>query len=451
MAFHINSLTEAVRRALQRGWDTDAEDDAPGELEIKPDGGRMATVLNSKILWTVGGLAAVGFVLMTNNGGSHKAAGGGAQGLRASAPISSGSSGTPANWSIPHKKGAPSSKPIKQPSRSSATATTGSSPTAVSKPPQASGKPATVQTIATAPNPYQHAAPPKKQKRPYTATPQYQAAVASLHGGGASMNTAWGSAKAQGAAQPSRTPYLAHKSGSGAKPKAQASVYNKAFVTKPASPYELMQGTVIPAVLQTGINSDLPGMVTATVQRDVYSSVNGRYLLVPAGSKLVGRYASKVIAGQTRLAVAWTRVILPNGDYVTLGSFPGADSAGYSGFHDLVNNHLWKIFKNSLLLSLVNAGMASASSNIGTGTSTSNTYLASAGQGMAQTFGQAASKILQKNIGIAPTLTIRPGYVFEVVVTGDVVFPGPYTSGSTPQSTATGSALPATIANPYGR
>jgi type IV secretion system protein VirB10 len=229
-------------------------------------------------------------------------------------------------------------------------------------------------------------------------------------------------------------------------------VYSTHLVRKEASPYELLQGTVIPATLETGIKSDLPGEITAVVSQPVYNSVSGAYILIPAGSKLVGTYQSKVMAGATRVGVAWTRILFPNGTYMQIGGMPGADGSGYAGFHDLVNDHTWTVFKNALLLSLIDVGMSVASPTsamTATGGVTGNSALQDGEQALAQTFGQAEVQMMQKAINVAPTITIRPGYAFNVMVTKDLVFPGPYRHGNQIANTAPASAAGPTIANPY--
>ncbi|MGE0047719.1 MAG: TrbI/VirB10 family protein [Acidithiobacillus sp.] len=224
------------------------------------------------------------------------------------------------------------------------------------------------------------------------------------------------------------------------------------LVTRETSPYELLQGAVIPAVLSVGIKSYLPGEISAVVSRDVYSSVNGATLLIPAGSKLVGTYNTKTALGINRLQVAWTRIEYPNGTYMNLPGYEGAGGSGYAGFAGEVNNHTWLVFKNALLLSIVNVGMAIASptstSSNTTGV-TGNQALQDGEQSLAQTFGQAESQLLQKYIDIAPTITIQPGYLFNVVVTKDMVFPGPYNSAMQTGSGAVHPALPSAD-NPYG-
>jgi type IV secretory pathway VirB10-like protein len=235
---------------------------------------------------------------------------------------------------------------------------------------------------------------------------------------------------------------------------ASVSVYSTHLVRKEVSPYELLQGTVIPGILTMGIKSDIPGQVTAVVPRPVYNSLNGAYVLIPAGSKLIGQYAASSAMGQTRVNVAWTRIEFPNGTYIQLSRMPGTAPDGYAGFHDLVNNHTWTIFKNALLLSLIDVGMAVASpTSTSTNTTgvTGNQALQDGEQALAQTFGQAEAQLFQRYINIAPTLTIRPGYAFNVVVTKDLVFPGPYRHGTNLVATSANPRSPAqpTTIDPY--
>lgn len=235
---------------------------------------------------------------------------------------------------------------------------------------------------------------------------------------------------------------------------ASVSVYSTHLVRKEVSPYELLQGTVIPGILTTGIKSDIPGQVTAVVPHPVYNSLNGAYVLIPAGSRLIGQYAASSAMGQTRVNVAWTRIEFPNGTYIQLSRMSGTAPDGYAGFHDLVNNHTWTIFKNALLLSLIDVGMAVASpTSTSTNTTgvTGNQALQDGEQALAQTFGQAEAQLFQRYINIAPTLTIRPGYAFNVVVTKDLVFPGPYRHGTNLVATSANPRSPAqpTTIDPY--
>ncbi|MBU2754974.1 TrbI/VirB10 family protein [Acidithiobacillus sp. CV18-2] len=216
-------------------------------------------------------------------------------------------------------------------------------------------------------------------------------------------------------------------------------VYSTHLVRREVSPYELLQGAVIPAILETGIKSDIAGQVKAVVTHPVYNSLNASYVLIPAGSVLVGTYKSGAAMGQTRVGVMWTRIEFPNGTYVQLGKMVGASPRGYAGFKDLVNNHTWEIFKNALLLSFIDVGMAVASPTTTTSTNsgvTGNEALVDGEQSLAQTFGEAEAQLFQKYINVSPTLTIRSGYVFNVVVSRDLVFPGPYRHGVNLVSTA---------------
>ncbi|MBU2807136.1 TrbI/VirB10 family protein, partial [Acidithiobacillus ferrooxidans F221] len=191
------------------------------------------------------------------------------------------------------------------------------------------------------------------------------------------------------------------------------------LVTRETSPYEILSGSVIPAVLQAGIKSYLPGEITAVVSQNVYSSVNGATLLIPAGARLVGTYDTQTALGINRLAVAWTRIEFPNGTTMNLPGYEGAGGAGYAGFAGEVNDHTWLIFKNALLMSIVDAGMAIASPSTSTsvtGQMSGNVALQDSEQSLAQTFGEAESQLLGKYIDIAPTITIPTGYLFSVVV-----------------------------------
>lgn len=196
--------------------------------------------------------------------------------------------------------------------------------------------------------------------------------------------------------------------------------------------FEVKTGSVIPATMIGGINSDLPGQIIAQVSRNVYDTADGRYLLIPQGSKLFGVYDSRIIYGQSRVLVAWNRIIFPDGSAITLDAMPGTDGAGYSGFNDEVNNHYFRIFGNALLMTLITGGTSWAVDSVTeqSGSSDSSNSSPSMQQQMASALatqlGQVTAQTLTKNINIKPTLEIRPGYSFNVVVTKDLVFEGPY-------------------------
>lgn len=190
-------------------------------------------------------------------------------------------------------------------------------------------------------------------------------------------------------------------------------------------PFELRAGFVIPAVMITGINSDLPGQILAQVSQNVFDTATGKHLLIPQGARLVGSYTSDVAYGQERVLVAWQRIIYPDGRAQDIGSMPGSDSGGYAGFNDKVNNHYLRIFSSAFLMSGITAGVSYSQKNASSADRTEN-----AGdilsQSLGQNLGQVIVQMLQKNINIAPTLEIRPGYNFNVVVVKDLVFQSPY-------------------------
>ncbi|TWI46167.1 type IV secretion system protein VirB10 [Pseudomonas duriflava] len=192
----------------------------------------------------------------------------------------------------------------------------------------------------------------------------------------------------------------------------------------PKTPYVIQAGFVIPGIMITGINSDLPGQVTAQVAQDVSDTPTGKWVLVPQGTRLVGTYGSDVAYGQNRVMVAWQRLVFPDGKTMDIGSMPGADSAGYSGFHDLTNNHLLRLFGSAFLMSGITAGISlSQDSSSGYGQETASSAMSEA---LGQQLGQVTSELIRKNLNVSPTLEIRPGYRFNVTVTKDMVFSKPY-------------------------
>lgn len=194
----------------------------------------------------------------------------------------------------------------------------------------------------------------------------------------------------------------------------------------PRTPYELRAGFVVPATLISGINSELPGQIMGQVSQNVYDTATGKHLLIPQGSRLVGQYSSAVAYGQARVLIAWQRIVFPDGKAMDIGSMPGADSAGYAGFNDQVNNHYFRLFASAFLMSGVTAGISlSQPKQNGTSQPTASSALSEA---LGQQLGQVTAQLISKNMNIAPTLEIRPGYRFNVMVTKDMTFSKPYQS-----------------------
>ncbi|MGM4985817.1 MULTISPECIES: IncP-type conjugal transfer protein TrbI [Rhizobium] len=196
-------------------------------------------------------------------------------------------------------------------------------------------------------------------------------------------------------------------------------------VVSQQSPLELKRGSVIPATLITGINSDLPGRITAQVSQNVYDSATGYRLLIPQGTKLFGRYDSKVSFGQKRVLVVWTDIIFPNGSTLQIGGMSGTDAEGYGGFNDKVNNHYLKTFGSAALIALVGTGIDMAVPQSST-LATQDTASDATRRNFAETFGRVADRTIQRNMDVQPTLEIRPGYKFNVLVDQDIIFPVAY-------------------------
>jgi len=207
----------------------------------------------------------------------------------------------------------------------------------------------------------------------------------------------------------------------------------QASVRGPVSPYEVKAGTIIPGVMLTGINSDQPGQITAQVRENIFDTETGQHLLIPQGTRLVGLYDHRIVYGQGRVLITWKRLIFPNAASLSLrDGMPGTDALGAAGFADEVNNHYLRIFGNALLLSVVSSGIQlSQIPNWGQdfdGPTAGNVLSAAVGQ----QFGSVAAEMLRRGMNVAPTLEIRPGYPFNIMVTQDLVFPGPYDDARRP-------------------
>lgn len=194
--------------------------------------------------------------------------------------------------------------------------------------------------------------------------------------------------------------------------------YLHARLQRPRSPYEVKAGAIIPAVLQTGINSDLPGPVFAKVREDVYDSITHEYLLIPQNSTLVAAYDSMVAWGQERVLLCWQRLILPNGSSIQLECQPGADLAGAAGLTDSVDEHWWRIIKGAAVASLISAATTAAAGNT---TGYNPTVPQLWARGAASEIGNAGESITRRNIMIQPTITVRPGWSLNVMVTKDMI------------------------------
>lgn len=196
-------------------------------------------------------------------------------------------------------------------------------------------------------------------------------------------------------------------------------------VVKPKTPFALMQGTVIPAILSSGINSELPGQVSAMVTRDIKDSIRGRFLLIPKGSKLLGQYGSTAAFGSQRLFLGFNRIIFPNGYSLSLGSMPGQSPDGYAGFDAEVDNHFFRILSNCFFLSSITTAASSVQQTYGTSSGVGTLYTSQARE-LSSDVSEALGRIIERNINLAPTLKVQPGYKFTISLTKDIFFKEPY-------------------------
>jgi type IV secretion system protein VirB10 len=189
---------------------------------------------------------------------------------------------------------------------------------------------------------------------------------------------------------------------------------NSGELVAPLSPNSLLAGSVIAASLITGLDSDLPGMVTAQVTENVFDTMTGSILLVPQGARLIGRYDSVVAFGQRRALVIWQRLILPDGSSLRLDNMPATDVAGYAGLTDKVDVHTWTLLKGVAVATMLGVGSELSISG--------ESDLVQAIRESAQSnTARAGDQITQRNLNIQPTITIRPGALVRVLVTRDLI------------------------------
>ena len=193
---------------------------------------------------------------------------------------------------------------------------------------------------------------------------------------------------------------------------------NSGNLQMPASPYQVMAGTVIPAALVTGIKSDLPGDVIATVTEPVYDTATGKFLLIPQGSRILGRYNSQVSYGQSRVQMVWNRIILPDTSSLTLDNLVGTDPAGYAGVEDEVDRHWGRILAGAALTTLLGVGAELAAPE---NRQDGNRIIIAGRDGLQDSVNQVGQEMTRRNMNIQPTLTARPGLPVRIIVNRDLV------------------------------
>ncbi len=193
------------------------------------------------------------------------------------------------------------------------------------------------------------------------------------------------------------------------------SIYNPHALQTPASPYQVMAGSILSASLITGINSDLPGLVVAQITENVYDTVTGHILIIPQGSRLIGSYDSVVAFGQSRALLVWQRIVMPDGSSVQIDNLPATDTGGYAGLEDEVDYHTWALLKGVALSTMLGVG-----TQLSLGSSESD-LLRAIRESTQQSVSQVGQRITEKNLNIQPTITIRPGWPVRVIVHKDLI------------------------------
>ncbi|BCX53378.1 TrbI/VirB10 family protein [Comamonas thiooxydans] len=193
---------------------------------------------------------------------------------------------------------------------------------------------------------------------------------------------------------------------------------NSGNLTLPASPYQVMAGTVVAGALVTGIKSDLPGDVIATVTEPVYDTATGKFLLIPQGSRILGKYNSQVSYGQSRVQVVWNRIILPDTSSLTLDNLAGTDPAGYAGLEDDVDWHWDRIFAGAALTTLLGIGAELAAPE---NRQDGDRVIIAGRDSLQDTVNQVGQEVTRRNLNIQPTLTERPGLPVRIIVNRDLV------------------------------
>jgi len=199
---------------------------------------------------------------------------------------------------------------------------------------------------------------------------------------------------------------------------ADSSIYATGTLQTPRSPRQLMAGTLIRAALVTGINSDLPGQIIATVLENVFDTVTGRRLLIPQGSRLLGEYDNATTHGQRRVLLVWTRLIRPDGSSIVLDRLPGVDSAGYAGLEDRVDWHSKRLLSGAAVSSLIGIGAELATPQR---SGTSGSVIFATKDSLHETVNDIGQQITKRNLDIRPTLTIRPGFLVQVIINKDLI------------------------------
>ena len=246
--------------------------------------------------------------------------------------------------------------------------------------------------------------------------------VAEQPGGGTLPQSAFSALQIRGQSAPSANgfsnssdPDLQNSKTAFASNPVEDDIYNPHNLQDPVSPYQVMTGTVIAASLLTGLNSDLPGTVLAQVTQPVYDTATGQHLLIPQGSRLIGRYDSRVSFGQSRALLVWDRILFPDSTSIQISALPGTDQRGFSGLSDRVDNHYGRLLGAIGLATILGVG-----SELTFGDDESD-LVEAIRDSVQDSTNQAGQRIVDRNLNIQPTIRVRPGWPLRVIVTQDLI------------------------------
>jgi type IV secretion system protein TrbI len=206
--------------------------------------------------------------------------------------------------------------------------------------------------------------------------------------------------------------------------KTQIGDYLQSTREAPLSRFEIKAGWEIPAVLEQGLNSDLPGEVKALVTQNVYDTATGMYLLIPQGSRLVGRYDSHISYGQDGMQVAWSRIIYPDASSVDLDGMAGLDAHGNAGLRSDVDHHYRSLIGGMALTSMFNAAFAITQARNQNVLVINPASAAEAAVGAEVS--ETGSQLARRNLNRQPTIKVPAGYKFTVRANRDILFDAPY-------------------------
>ena len=199
--------------------------------------------------------------------------------------------------------------------------------------------------------------------------------------------------------------------------RAQGGTINRYSLGAASSPSMLSAGTIIPASLITGLNSDLPGMVIAQVTENVRDSASGQFVLVPQGARLIGNYDSIIAYGQRRALLVWNRIVMPDGSSVELDHMPATDSSGYAGVSDGVDSHTWQLLKGIGMSTLLGIGTQLSFGGSG------SDLIRAIRESVQESAAHAGDQITSRNLSVQPTIRVRPGWPIRALVNSDLLLP----------------------------